>query len=62
MRTFTLRMQNIITTFILKALKVLIISITLYIYVFFLYIKLHKSKGLLYALNIPNIPKQVLQL
>ena len=54
---FTLRMQNIIAIFILKSSQS---SCDKYgnfiIKIFALYIKLRKSRGLPYVINIHNIP------
>ena len=60
MQMFTLRMQNIITILNLKALNVFVIDITFFIYMkvsSYMYINLHKSKGLPIVLNIHNTPK-----
>ena len=56
---FTLKMQNIITILNLKALKVFVINITVFIYMkisSYMCINLHKSKGLPKYIKISIIP------
>ena len=61
MHTFMLKMQNIVATLNWKALKIFVINITVFLYIYmtisqYLCINLHKSKGLPKYIKISIIP------